>query len=98
MVATRYDVGSGMQLTETHEWIEALGVHYALGVDGLGLLMVLLTVAIVPPVMLASWRERRPGNSGARAYFAWALALEGCRWRSTPPPTSSSSTSSSRPP
>ena len=27
-----------MQLTETHDWIEALGVHYALGVDGLGLL------------------------------------------------------------
>ena len=33
-----------MQLTETHIWIEAFGVHYALGVDGLGLLMVLLTV------------------------------------------------------
>ncbi len=77
VVASRYDVSSGMQLTETHEWIEALGVHYALGVDGLGLLMVLLTVAIVPPVMLASWRESdAPGNSGARAYFAWALALE----------------------
>ena len=77
VVASRYDLGGGMHLTETHTWIEALGVHYALGVDGLGLLMVLLTVAIVPPVMLASWREcDEPGNNGARSYFAWVLALE----------------------
>ena len=44
----QYDVGGGMQLTETHVWIEELGVHYALGVDGLGILMVLLTVVLVP--------------------------------------------------
>jgi NADH:ubiquinone oxidoreductase subunit 5 (subunit L)/multisubunit Na+/H+ antiporter MnhA subunit len=38
VVAVQYDAGDGMQLTETHTWIESLGVHYALGVDGLGLL------------------------------------------------------------
>lgn len=77
VLASRYDVGGGMQMTETHPWIEPLGVHFALGVDGLGLLMVLLTVAIVPPVMLASWKESEAeGNRGARAYFAWTLALE----------------------
>ena len=66
-----------MQLTETHTWIESLGVHYALGVDGLGLLMVLLTVVLVPIVLLAGWRESEaPGNNGAKAFFAWTLALE----------------------
>ncbi len=75
--AARYDVGSGMQLTETHTWIESMGVHYALGVDGLGLLMVLLTVVLVPIVLLAGWRESDDeGNSGAKAFFAWTLALE----------------------
>ena len=49
-----YDLDGGMQLTETHAWIEALGVHYALGVDGLGLLMVLLTTLLVPIVLVAS--------------------------------------------
>ena len=77
VAATQYDVGGGMQLTETHTWIESLGVHYALGVDGLGLLMVLLTVVLVPIVLLAGWRESEAvGNGGARAFFAWTLALE----------------------
>ncbi|KQV71464.1 hypothetical protein ASC64_05450 [Nocardioides sp. Root122] len=77
VAATQYDAGDGMQLTETHTWIESLGVHYALGVDGLGLLMVLLTVVLVPIVLLAGWRESEAvGNGGARAFFAWTLALE----------------------
>ena len=33
-IAAQFDPGDGMQLTETHDWISAFGVHYALGVDG----------------------------------------------------------------
>ena len=77
VAAVQYNAGDGMQLTETHTWIESLGVHYALGVDGLGLLMVLLTVVLVPIVLLAGWHESEaPGNNGAKAFFAWTLALE----------------------
>ena len=54
--AVQYEADAGMQLTETHTWIESLGVHYALGVDGLGILMVLLTVVLVPIVLLAGWQ------------------------------------------
>lgn len=74
---TSYTLDGGMQLTETHAWVEALGVHYALGVDGLGLLMVLLTVVLVPIVLVASWHEAdAPGNGGSRSFVAWVLALE----------------------
>ena len=73
-VALQFDPGDGMQLTEVHDWISAFGVHYALGVDGLGLLLVLLTVALVPIVFIASWHEA--DGRGAAAFFAWALALE----------------------
>ena len=55
VIATQFHAGDGMQLEEKHTWIEALGVHYALGVDGLGLLMILLTVGLVPVVFVASW-------------------------------------------
>jgi NADH-quinone oxidoreductase subunit M len=68
-----YDVGGGVQFTEEHEWISAFGAHYALGIDGLGLLMVLLTVVLVPIVMVASWREVEPH---AGRFFAWTLLLE----------------------
>ena len=84
-VAAQYDVDGGMQLTETYEWIPAFGVHFALGVDGLGLLMVLLTTLLVPIVLLAAWREDEVDNPAhvdgnpqgkAHVFVAWALALE----------------------
>ena len=55
VMATGFETGGGMQFTEEHEWINLFGAHYALGVDGLGLLMLLLTVVLVPIVMAASW-------------------------------------------
>ena len=90
-IATQYDAGSGLQLTEVRDWIKPLGVHYALGVDGLGLMMVLLTVVLVPVVLLASWRDTdepapladgsTPATAGrsssTNAFVAWTLALEG---------------------
>jgi NADH-quinone oxidoreductase subunit M len=68
-----YDVGGGFQFTEQYEWINVFGAHYAVGIDGLGLLMVLLTVALVPIVMIASWHEADPK---ADVFFAWTLALQ----------------------
>jgi NADH-quinone oxidoreductase subunit M len=76
VIATQYDAGAGMQLTETHTWIEAFGVHYALGVDGLGLLMILLTVGLVPIVFVAAWHEADGNDKSPASFFAWALALE----------------------
>lgn len=73
-IAAQYDLDGGMQLTETHTWIEAFGVHYALGVDGLGLLLILLTAFLVPVVLLAGWHD---GDEAPASFVAWALALEG---------------------
>ncbi|ABL80074.1 MULTISPECIES: NADH-quinone oxidoreductase subunit M [unclassified Nocardioides] len=73
-IAVQYDTGDGMQLTETHTWIEAFGVNYALGVDGLGLLLILMTVALVPLVLVATWNDADDRSSAA--FVAWALALE----------------------
>lgn len=63
---------SGYQFAERHEWIPALGVEYRVGVDGLGMLMLLLTALITPMAMLASWRnEDRP-----HLYFSLVLFLQ----------------------
>ncbi|MBS4751975.1 NADH-quinone oxidoreductase subunit M [Nocardioides sp. zg-ZUI104] len=78
VAALSYDTGAGRQLEEVHTWIEAFGVHYALGLDGLGLLLVLLTVLLVPVVLAAEWvKADDPGGAGAKTFVAWALALEG---------------------
>ena len=47
------------QFVERHAWIAALNVHYHLGVDGLSLILVLLTGLITPAALLASWRVER---------------------------------------
>jgi len=63
---------SGFPIEERHEWIKSLGIEYRVGVDGLGLMMVLLTAIITPMAMLASWRnEDRP-----HIYFAMVLFLQ----------------------
>src|SRR5438309_2886242 len=44
---------AGLQLTERHAWIPAIGAEYLVGVDGLSLLLVLLTSLIFPFAFLA---------------------------------------------
>jgi len=56
----QFDASSGeLQFKERHEWIPSIGAHYFVGVDGLGLLMVMLTALITPLAILTSWRTER---------------------------------------
>jgi len=51
----------GIQFDEKFAWVPTLGIQYYLGVDGLGLLMVMLTAIVTPLAILASWNvEDRP--------------------------------------
>src|SRR5512143_2316660 len=47
---------SGFQFVERADWIPTLGVHYAIGVDGISLLLVMLTTVIGAIAILSSWR------------------------------------------
>jgi NADH-quinone oxidoreductase subunit M len=69
----RFDSATGvLQFEEVHAWIPMLGVQYHVGIDGLGLLMLLLSAIVVPMAMAASWeiQERVP------LYFSLILMLE----------------------
>jgi len=77
--ASTFAVGAAgtHQLGEVHSWIPALGVSYAVGVDGVGLLLVLLSVVLTPLVLLAAWREHGGGGPAQddRLYHYVALIL-----------------------
>ena len=60
IATTQFTIGGGMQLVEQAPWIKPLGVYYALGLDGVGLTLVLLVVIITPVVIIASWRDFEP--------------------------------------
>jgi NADH-quinone oxidoreductase subunit M len=63
---------AGLQFIERRSWIPSLGVEYLVGVDGLGLLMLLLSAIVVPLALLTSWRMEPQST----LYFALILFLE----------------------
>ncbi len=46
---------SKFQFAEHHTWIESFNINYTLGVDGISILLILLTTIIMPFCVLASW-------------------------------------------
>lgn len=51
-----FDAAKGtLQFVEKFDWVPDLGISYFTGVDGLGLLMLLLTAIVTPMALLASW-------------------------------------------
>jgi NADH-quinone oxidoreductase subunit M len=69
--------GDRFQLTTSVTWIADFGVDFALGVDGIALVMLLLIGVLVPVVIGSSWEETaQPGRRSMRTYWAWLLLLE----------------------
>ncbi|GLY27624.1 NADH-quinone oxidoreductase subunit M [Kineosporia sp. NBRC 101731] len=63
-----------IQLTELHSWISEFGVSYALGVNGIGLVMVALSTVLVPVCVLAAWNE--VDEEKARLFYGLIMVLE----------------------
>jgi NADH-quinone oxidoreductase subunit M len=71
---TRFDTRqSGYQFTEYAAWLPDFGVGYRVGVDGISVLFVLLSTALTPICILASWDSVK---MRVREYMAAFLILE----------------------
>ena len=65
---------AGFQFVDNREWISQLGISWQLGVDGISLFLVVMTIGLFPIAMLAT----DPGHD-AKPYYGWLLLLEaGC--------------------
>jgi NADH-quinone oxidoreductase subunit M len=49
--------GPRFQFRQVYQWIPQFGVHYAVGVDGIALVLILMTAVLMPVVVLASWHD-----------------------------------------
>ncbi|MCU1535979.1 MAG: NADH:ubiquinone oxidoreductase subunit [Humibacillus sp.] len=85
IAATQFDRGATQQfqLGEQHAWIPQLGVSYALGVDGIALVLILMALVLTPICLLAAWRDvpedvdgQTGGAQRTKTYFALLLVLE----------------------
>ncbi|HUD79156.1 MAG TPA: NADH-quinone oxidoreductase subunit M [Streptosporangiaceae bacterium] len=72
VIAVKYsDGGPRFQFQQVYQWIPQFGVHYAVGVDGIALVLILMTTVLMPVVILASWNDvesltaaATPGSAG----------------------------------
>jgi len=52
----RFDrTASGFQMVERYEWIPSLGARYIVGIDGISLLLIMLTTLVGALAILSSW-------------------------------------------
>jgi NADH-quinone oxidoreductase subunit M len=63
----------GMQFVEKYSWIPALDISYHIGIDGISLLLLVLTTFLTPIALLASWDSIQERLKG---YVALMLLLE----------------------
>src|SRR5260370_10081666 len=77
--------GPRFQFTQTYQWIPQFGVHYAVGADGIALVLILMTTVLMPVVVLASWNDAEgvsgpagapPPRRSVKTYFMLLLVLE----------------------
>lgn len=84
--------GDQFQFIESYSWIPSFGAGYTLGVDGIAVVLVLLTAGLVPLLLLAGWNDGgersadaddpqrtahlRSSGRGAHAYAALTLTVE----------------------
>jgi NADH-quinone oxidoreductase subunit M len=61
------------QMVERVEWIPAFGIDYSLGVDGISLLLVVLTAFLTPIALLSSWGSI---EKKVKEFSIFILALE----------------------
>ncbi len=66
--------GDRFQFQQAHDWIPAFGVQYAVGVDGIALVLIALIAVLVPVVVLASWYDADPQSEQDTAGVARGAA------------------------
>jgi NADH-quinone oxidoreductase subunit M len=64
---------AGYQFVEVLEWLPDYGIHYFVGIDGISLLLVLMTTFLMPIILLASWNDIQ---RQVKSYVFFMLFLE----------------------
>ena len=82
--------GDRFQFVQAYDWIPAFGVQYAVGADGIALVLIALIAVLVPVVLLASWDDAdpvpgpvdadgvatEPRRRSVKSFFALLLVLQ----------------------
>ena len=67
---------TAFQFVQSTGWIPSFGINYAVGVDGLSLVLILMSVLLTPVVVLAGWNESEGGRWSVKVFYILILVLE----------------------
>ncbi|NBV89861.1 MAG: NADH-quinone oxidoreductase subunit M [Actinobacteria bacterium] len=68
---------SGLQFTESYAWIPTFNINWALGIDGISAVLIVMATILVPLVIIASWNDvERIERGTVKGYFGLILILE----------------------
>lgn len=64
VVVVQFTGSDGVQFKTDIAWVPSLGLRFAVGIDGISMLLVLLTTVLVPLIILSSFKHEysRPGS------------------------------------
>jgi len=67
---------TSLQYVQSNAWITTFNINYSVGVDGISLVLILLSTILVPIVVLATWHESDGGRWSAKVFYVLILILE----------------------
>ena len=75
--AMSFDVeNTELQFRQSYSWIPSFGINWGLGVDGIALVLILMSVILAPLVILGGWNESEGGRWGVKTFYILILVLE----------------------
>ncbi len=70
-----FDVkNSAIQYTSSYEWFSALGLNFSTGIDGIAMVMLLLTNIACVLIILSAWDNKYPGMT---KFLSFVLIMQG---------------------
>lgn len=76
-MAISFDKNSDqLQFIQKNSWISAFNINFSLGIDGISLVLILLSTILVPIVILATWHESDNGRWSYKVFYILLLVLE----------------------
>ncbi|TAF34091.1 MAG: NADH-quinone oxidoreductase subunit M [Cytophagales bacterium] len=70
---TKLDPNAGVQFAYSLPWLPDAGIHFSLGIDGLSMLLILLTTLLCPVIILSTFQTDIKNPS---AFYALILIME----------------------
>jgi len=67
---------TSLQYVQSNAWIPTFNINYAVGIDGISLVLILLSTFLVPIVVLATWHESDNGRWSTKVFYVLILVLE----------------------